>query len=147
VGITVPKLLPITGTFAPAFAIYHIILALRVSAHRKATKTSLGSKAEPTKSGQLDDLNVATRCHGNYAENVPFALLLGAIVEMNGGNRRVLTGGLAALLVGRLLHAELGLRSENAMGQGRLIGHLTTLSFILSMGGYAAWLVKGYWGL
>jgi uncharacterized protein len=92
-------------------------------------------------------LNVATRCHGNYTENVPFALLLGAIVEMNGGNRRVLTGGLAALLVGRLLHAELGLRSENAMGQGRLVGHVTTLSFILSMGGYAAWLVKGYWGL
>lgn len=74
------------------------------------------------------------------------ALLLGAIVEMNGGNRRALTGGFAALLVARLLHVELGLRGENAMGLGRVVGHMTTLGFITGMGGYAAWLVRGYWG-
>lgn len=72
---------------------------------------------------------------------------MGAIVEMNGGNRKVLTGGLAALLLARILHVELGLKAEGTMGNGRLAGHAITMAFITSMGGYAAWLVRGYWNL
>jgi uncharacterized membrane protein YecN with MAPEG domain len=78
---------------------------------------------------------------------VPLALLLGAVVEMNGGNRKALTTGFAILAVSRILHVELGLRAEKALGIGRPIGHLSTLGFIVGMGGYAAYLVKGYWGL
>ena len=93
-----------------------------------------------------DPLTIASRCHGNFAETVPLALFLGAVVEMNGGNRKVLTGGCAWLFVMRLLHVELGLRGEKGMGNGRLIGHLGSIGFVVGMGGYAAWLVKGYWG-
>jgi uncharacterized membrane protein YhhN len=64
---------------------------------------------------------------------------------MNGGNRKVLTAGFTALLLARIAHVELGLRQEKAMGVGRPIGHITTLGFIAGMGGYAAWLVRGYW--
>lgn len=118
VGITVPKLLPITGTFAPgqspstqptlsallpprlpnhscaltsssltAFAIYHCILAIRVSQVRINSNTLIGDRTKATSSSasagpEADALLVATRCHSNFAENVPFAVLLGAVVEM-----------------------------------------------------------------
>ena len=93
-----------------------------------------------TDGGDTDPLLVARRSHGNFIENVPLALLMGAIVEMNGGDRRVLSGSFAALLLFRMLHVELGLRGENAMGPGRSIGHMGTMSFTLGMAGYAAYL-------
>ena len=70
---------------------------------------------------------------------------------MNGGNRRFLTGGLAVLLLSRIVHVELGLRRKDsegkeAMGLGRVIGHNGTMFWILGSAGYAGWLVKGYWG-
>lgn len=110
------------------------------------------SSSDPTASPASDPLYVATRCHQNFAETVPFALLLGAIVEMNGGNRKALTTGLATLMVARILHVELGIRAKDSngtetLGTGRIVGHFTTMSLIAGMGGYAAWLVKGYWGL
>jgi uncharacterized protein len=112
------------------------------------TETHFGSKSKQgAASDDKDPVQLAGRCHSNYIENVPLALLMGAIVEMNGGNRKALTGGFAALLLARILHVELGLKSENAMGTGRPVGHVITLSFITGMGGYAAWLVRGYWGL
>ncbi len=79
-------------------------------------------------------------------ENIPLALLTAAIVELNGGNRKVLNGGLAALLLFRILHVEFGLRSAEANAPGRLIGHFGTVGFLGGMSAYAAYLVKGYWG-
>ena len=83
---------------------------------------------------------IAARSHGNFVENVPLALLMGAIVEMNGGNRKVLSGSFAALLALRILHVELGLKGKNARGPGRAIGHLGTVGFVVGMAGYAAYL-------
>lgn len=79
-------------------------------------------------------------------EYVPLALLGAAIVELNGGNRKILNGGLAALLLFRIMHVELGMHGANANGPGRLIGHLGTAGFLGGMSAYAAYLVKGYWG-
>ena len=93
-----------------------------------------------------DPLTIAARCQGNFAESVPLALFLGAVVEMNGGNRKALTGGFAWLFLMRMLHVELGLKAEKGMGNGRAVGHMGTIGFIVGMGGYAAYLVKGYWG-
>lgn len=93
-----------------------------------------------------DPLTIAARCQGNFAESVPLALFLGAVVEMNGGNRKALTAGFTWLFVMRLLHVELGLRGEQAKAFGRPVGHMGSVAFIVGMGGYAAWLVKGYWG-
>lgn len=82
----------------------------------------------------------------NFAENVPLALLLAAVVELNGGSRKLLTAGLSVLLVSRILHAELGLMAKNSAGPGRTIGHVGTMGTIVGLAGYAAYLVKGYWG-
>lgn len=140
-----PKLLPITGTFAPFFASYFSLLSWRVVSQRLQTNKHLGTSE--TAAGGPDDLTVASRCHANFVENVPFALLLGVIVELNGGNRKILSGGLSALLAFRILHAEFGLRAKNATGFGRGIGHAGTISYLLGFAGYAGYLVKGYWGL
>ncbi len=114
---------------------------------RKDSEQWIGSSGDTT-----DPVFLASRCHQNFTENVPLALFLGAVVEMNGGNRRVLTGSLAALLVCRILHVEFGIKGEDekgnkSLGRGRVVGHAGTLGFVLGMAGYAGWLVKGYWGL
>lgn len=82
----------------------------------------------------------------NFAENVPLALGLASIVELNGGSRKALTAALSALFVFRVLHAEFGIMARNYMGPGRPAGHFGTQGVIAGLAGYAAWLVKGYWG-
>lgn len=93
-----------------------------------------------------DYLFAATRSQMNFAENVPLALALAGIVELNGGSRRVLTSALSALFVFRVLHAEAGLMTKNSSGMGRPAGHFGTQAVVSVLAGYAAWLVKGYWG-
>jgi uncharacterized membrane protein YecN with MAPEG domain len=139
---------PILANDLAAFAVYYTLLCVRVSQARIKHDKYIGESSSSTPSDPASDpLTIASRCQVNFAEHVPLALFLGAVVEMNGGNRKVLTGSFAALIVARLLHVELGLRGEKGIGQGRLVGHLSTMGFIVGMGGYAAWLVKGYWGL
>jgi uncharacterized membrane protein YecN with MAPEG domain len=108
----------------------------------------IGNKisASSAPGNQADILEVAVRSHSNFVENIPLALLGAAIVELNGGNRKILNGGLAALLLFRILHVEFGLRSDDANSPGRLIGHIGTAGFLGGMSAYAAYLVKGYWG-
>jgi uncharacterized protein len=89
----------------------------------------------------------ATRCHQNFAENVPLAFVLAAVAELNGGNRKILSGALSALFVLRILHSEAGILSgKEGMGNGRPIGYFGTLGTMLGLAGYAAFLVKSYWG-
>lgn len=136
----------VAGTFAVPFTAYLFLLSARVSRLRVEHKAYLGDKtSEVTKEGTCP-LQVAVRSHANYMENVPYAMILAGVVELNGGNRKVLTGSLAALLLFRILHVELGLRGDNANGLPRLIGHVGTAGFLAGMSTYALYLVKGYWG-
>ncbi|KAF7504696.1 hypothetical protein GJ744_001977 [Endocarpon pusillum] len=148
VGITVPKMLPITGTWTLPLTAYFFLLSARVSQLRMDSKKSVGNKTSEAEAAgnKPDPLEVAIRSHANYVENVPMALLAAAIVELNGGNRKILNGGLAALLLFRILHVEFGMRGVNARGPGRVIGHAGTAGFLGGMSAYAAYLVKGYWG-
>ena len=88
-----------------------------------------------------------TSCHRNYVENVPLALLLAGIVELNGGDRKALNTALGVLLLLRIVHVEFGLKGPNNVGFGRAIGYFGTQSYMVGMAVYAAYLVKGYWGL
>ncbi|KIW15342.1 hypothetical protein PV08_05388 [Exophiala spinifera] len=150
--VPVPKLLPVTGTFAPAFVVYYVLLNLRVTVLRFSERTSLGDNSK-TADGEGKTANtgpcnllVACRAQSNFADNVPFALLAAAFAELNGANRRVLTGSLAALLFFRIIHVEFGLKNPNALGLGRKVGYLGTLGFLTGMSSYAAYLAKSYWG-
>ena len=174
VGLSLPNILPITSSFAPgefrkgrvrtryagltsiaAFAVYYVLLNLRVSLSRVKNDTYLGNdtskKTYPEKRVKYSpegehDLLVQARCHANFVENVPMALLVSAIAEMNGGDRQVLAMSLVALLVFRIGHVESGLKGDRAMGWGRCIGYFGTMSYVLGISSYAAWLSKGYWG-
>ncbi|KAK7941167.1 hypothetical protein PG997_003008 [Apiospora hydei] len=159
-------LLPITGSFAVPFTAYFTFLSARVVRHRLEGKQALGDGSQKSKSSsssssrsstssrgssrgeQLSDskLFVASRAHQNFAENVPLAFALAAVVELNGGNRKILTGALGALFAFRVLHAELGMQREDAIGVGRPVGYYGTLASMLGLAGYAAFLVKGFWG-
>lgn len=105
------------------------------------------SKTPDTSSNKTNKLFIASRAHQNFVENVPLAIILAAIAELNGGNRKVLTGALSALFALRVAHAELGIRGHEGMGSGRPVGYFGTIGTVLGLAGYTAYLVKGYWGL
>ncbi|KAF3909964.1 hypothetical protein ABW20_dc0106392 [Dactylellina cionopaga] len=139
---------PVTALALPLFSSYYTILAYRVISLRVATETFVGDRSKEGKCPQdnPDPLTVAVRGHANFAENVPFAILLTALAELNGGDHRIIGGALGALFLLRVGHVELGIRGHSALGPGRIIGFLGTLGYLVGMGGYVAWLNKGYWG-
>ncbi|KAI1659540.1 membrane-associated, eicosanoid/glutathione metabolism protein [Daldinia decipiens] len=146
IGITTPALaplLPVTGTFAMPFSAYFAFLSCRVVYHRLKDQFYVGDNS--SKNGDPNNkLYLASRCHQNFIENVPMALIIAAFAELNGANQRTLSNALTALLTFRVLHVELGL--INGLGLGRPIGYWGTMATTLWLGGYAAYLVKGYWG-
>lgn len=122
-----------------------VLLNARVSMQRIHHEHYIGDDARKG-SEEPDPLLVASRSHQNFVENIPMAFILAAIVELNGGNRKVLSALLAALLALRIGHSELGLRGKGSIAWGRPIGWAGTNASILGLAGYAAYLVKGYWG-
>lgn len=140
----------VTGSFVLPFALFGALLNWRVTARRIADKQYLGdnSSKEDAQSpaAQANGLFLATRCHQNFVENVPLALVLAAAAELNGGNRRYLTAALGSLFALRVAHTEFGLLRKDAMGLGRPAGYFGTLAIQLGLAGYAAFLVKSYWG-
>lgn len=140
VGLNIPKLLPITATFAAPLSLYYIVLSARVVGERLRSKTYTGEGEHGTQ------IKAITRSQINFAENVPLALMLAAFAELNGANRRVLAGALGALTVFRVLHADFGLLGPDHMGFGRAPGFFGTIGVLGMLGTYGAYLVKGYWG-
>jgi uncharacterized protein len=86
-----------TPLYAGLLALWLLVLSLRVSQLRRVAGVSLSD-------GGNTPLLRAIRGHGNFAEYVPFALLLLALLELNDTSPYVLHGLGAALLAGRLLH-------------------------------------------
>ncbi|MCJ1442598.1 MAG: hypothetical protein MMC23_003094 [Stictis urceolatum] len=148
-GVPVPKMLPIIGTWTLPFALYQAILSTRVCLQRVEHNVMIGDKSNPgpRSSAEPDPLELASRAHGNFLENVPLAFIFAAVAELNGANKKNLNYIMATLLVLRIAHVELGLRAkENAAGAGRIVGYYGTQGALLGLAGWAGWLVKGYWG-
>ncbi|KAI9893401.1 MAG: hypothetical protein M1814_006698 [Vezdaea aestivalis] len=148
-GVPISKLLPVTSTFALPLTAYFAYLSFSVIAIRMNRKVAIGDttkKSEEDKSA-IDPLQLAIRCHGNFTENVPLGLLLAAFAELNGADRRVLTGILSLFVAARVAHVEVGLKGHRSLGIGRAAGHTTTLGVLVGLAGYSAWIVRGYWGL
>ena len=137
----------ITGTWTLPFTAYLLILSGRVVNQRVSCDKFIGDQSGQTIEGtEADKLQVASRCHQNFVENVPFALLLAGVVELNGGNRKALNSALGVLLLLRILHVEFGLLGPKNIAFGRPVGYFGTQGYMAGMAGYAAYLVKGYWG-
>jgi len=78
-----PTVLPIALTIAAAAAVLHIWLAGRVSQLRNRHKVSIGD-------GGNEALIRRMRAHANYGENMPIVLILLALIELAGGDARIL---------------------------------------------------------
>jgi uncharacterized protein len=91
--------LPATLLTAGSLGLVFVVLSLRVVKKRLAGMVSMGDGGDP-------DLLERMRAHGNFAEHVPFLLLLMAGIEINAGHHAPwlwVSGGL--LVIARIAHA------------------------------------------
>lgn len=115
----------ITAVYASLLAILYIVLSYRVAQRRMRFQVGLGT-------GQNTELERAVRIHGNFAEYVPFTLLLLAFFETGGGPAWAVHVAGAGLLVARGLHA-LGLTQSSGRSPGRFSGVVMTWLIILAL--------------
>ncbi len=109
------KIVPV---YAAVLAILFVYFAIRTIRTRQRLRISLGD------SGDAAMLR-AIRVHANFAEYVPFAILLAAFVEIEGTRPYVVHALCATLLLGRLLHAA-------AIGGPRMIFPLRVSGMVLT---------------
>ncbi|KAJ4990726.1 hypothetical protein SVAN01_03735 [Stagonosporopsis vannaccii] len=142
-GVPMPLLAPATATWAAPFAAYYVFLQNRIVYHRLTSKTFMGDSTDKSK-GTKDPLYVATRAQLNFAENVPLALAIALLAELNGANRTYLNWALGSLFALRISHAELGLQIWDSQGPGRILGYYGSQGVLLGLAGYTAYLVKDF---
>jgi hypothetical protein len=115
--------LSITALYAGILALIFVALGINVSRHRIKFRVSLGDGGNP-------EMLRMIRVHANAAENIPFAVLLMALYELNGGGHTALHIIGIALIVGRVSQSWNMWTTEKA-GLGRRMGQsLTWLSII-----------------
>ncbi|MDP2714364.1 MAPEG family protein [Rheinheimera sp.] len=113
----------ITALYAALLGLMFIALSIKVIAKRRQFQIGIGSKGEMA-------LQRAVRVHGNFAEYVPFALLLMFLAEYSGLAPLYLHILGIALLLGRLSHAW-GVRQLKEPLKYRMVGMLLTFGVIL----------------
>ena len=109
---------PVTGLYAGIQALISFVLVFPIGQMRGKLGISLGD-------GGNAALMVATRRHANWTEHVPFALLLMALYELNGGNLMLLHGLGIALAVARVVHP-FGLKADKVSTPQRVAGAAVT---------------------
>ena len=92
-------MLLVTSIITAILTVIFIKLSFAVIGLRRKNKVGLGS-------GGHDDLERAIRAQGNFAEYVPFGILLIACLELNGAPWLLTTIPGITLIVGRLIHAQ-----------------------------------------
>ena len=120
--------LPITLTFAGAAAILHIWLASRVSRMRVVHKVSIGD-------GGAEPLVRRMRAHANYGENMPIVLILIGLIELAGGDARILWAAGILFILARILHA-FGM-DQPSPSRLRMIGMIGTTLVLIGLAGWA----------
>lgn len=113
----------ITALYAALAGVLIVALGLRTAFGRRANKIGIGD-------GSNDLLMRRMRVHGNAVENIPIALILLGLLEVNLGHPILLHALGVTLLIGRLLHAW-GLSSSVGVSFGRMYGMLLTWGMIL----------------
>lgn len=110
----------ITMFYAGLLCLVFLALAFRVVGLRRSLQVGLGS-------GGNEVLDRAARTHANFAEYVPLALLLVALVEAGTAAPVWAVHALGLLLLfGRLIHGFLGLNRRSGYSPGRFWGTCLT---------------------
>ena len=121
----------ITLIYAGLLGLLFLLLSFWVVKRRAQFKVMIGE-------GEAPEMLSAIRAHGNFAEYVPLALLMLALLELAGTAAAVVwTCGLV-LLLARLAHA-IGLGGSAGYSAGRFGGTLLTLAVLLAMALLGLW--------
>lgn len=109
---------PVVSLYAALLALLILYLAFRIVKVRRSNKVGLGSSGD-------EAVEHAMRVMSNAVEYVPIALILIALLEINGTPHWMIHVYGASLLVGRLYHLR-GFGSNTGISRGRYYGTLIT---------------------
>jgi uncharacterized membrane protein YecN with MAPEG domain len=124
--------LPVTLTIAAAGAVLHIWLAARVSQLRTRHKVSIGD-------GGNEALTRRMRAHANYGENMPAVMILLAVIELAGGDARILWAAATVFILSRILHA-FGM-DRPSPSRLRMAGMMGSTLALVILAGYAVFIL------
>ena len=113
----------IVPTYAAIFALLFVFLSFRVIKARRQEKIAIGA-------GGSAVVERAMRVHANFAEYVPFALLLLSFIEQKGAHFLYVNILCLMLLAGRSLHIY-GVSNENENLRYRVLGMSMTFATII----------------
>ena len=116
--------LPITALYAGLLGLLLVVLGVRIAVIRRRAKVVLFDGGDP-------ELGTAIRVFGNLAEYAPMAVILMALVEINGAPDWVVHALGLVLAAGRLIHP-FGLDPERAITFGRVAGMTATWLMIVA---------------
>lgn len=119
--------------YAALFALFFVVLSVRTLRLRRRLRIAIGDSGD-------ERMLRAMRVHANFAEYVPFTLLLLLLVDMQAASSLLLHGLCLSLLAGRLSHA-FGVSQTNENYHFRVLGMALTFTAI---GGCAAYLLFIY---
>jgi uncharacterized membrane protein YecN with MAPEG domain len=118
-------MLLITSIVAAILTIILIKLSFAVIGLRRKNKVGLGN-------GGHDDLERAIRAQGNFAEYVPFGIILIACLELNGAPWWLVAIPGITLIIGRLIHA-IGINTPPPDFSKRVLGMKFTFLTLISL--------------
>ncbi len=118
-------MLLITSIVASILTIIFIKLSFAVIGLRRKNKVGLGN-------GGHDDLERAIRAQGNFAEYVPFGIILIACLELNGAPWWLVAIPGITLIIGRLIHA-IGINTPPPDFSKRVLGMKFTFLTLISL--------------
>ena len=118
-------MLIVTSLVAAVLTSIFIKLSFKVISLRKKNRVGLGS-------GGHEDLERAIRAQGNFAEYVPFGIILMACLELNGAPWWLVAIPGVALIIGRLIHA-VGINTPPPDFSKRVLGMKLTFATLLTL--------------
>ncbi|UNK56957.1 MAPEG family protein [Pseudoxanthomonas daejeonensis] len=121
----------ITLLVASLHVLFYLFLSMRVILHRKAHRIGVGT-------GGNEAMTRRVRVHANFAEYVPLALLMLALLELSGTAAGVLWACGLVLLLARVAHA-IGLGGSAGYSAGRFGGTILTFAVLLAMALLGVW--------
>ena len=129
-----PAMLHIVPCYAAVLALLFVVLSIRTIRVRRSLKIAIGDAGNPV-------MARAMRVHANFAEYVPFALLLMVLVELQGAPAWALHALGVALLLARLSHAY-GVSQAKENYAFRIVGVVTTFAVFGLCAAALLWLTK-----
>jgi uncharacterized membrane protein YecN with MAPEG domain len=115
----------VTSVIASVLTIIFVQLSFAVIGLRRKNKVGLGS-------GGHEDLERAIRAQGNFAEYVPFGIILIGCLELNGAPWWLVIIPGITLIIGRLIHAK-GINEPPPDFSKRVLGMKLTFMTLIGL--------------